>query len=56
VLFDATGRKYKEVMIKNETAGRHKVELAVSEFPAGFYILQMTAGDGKCMAALQVVN
>ena len=50
------GRKYRELLLKNETAGRHKIELDASEIPAGFYMLQMVAGDVKRIASLQVVH
>jgi hypothetical protein len=55
-LFDATGKKYFELNLPGETAGRHKVEFDASEIPAGFYILRMTSTEGSAHYPLQVLH
>lgn len=55
-LYDASGKKYFELKLTDETAGRHKVEFDASEIPAGFYILRMTSADGSAHYPLQVLH
>ena len=55
-LMDVTGKKYNELTIAAETAGRHKVELNVATVPAGYYILRMISATGTATAPLQIVK
>lgn len=55
-LFDVNGKKFNELFLINETAGRHKVELDVSGVPSGFYILRMISDSGTSTSRLQVVK
>ena len=55
-LFDFTGRKCREVLLNNETAGRHQFELDASGLPSGLYMLHMTSGHDKRTGLLQVIE
>lgn len=55
-LYDVAGKKYKVLPLVNETAGRHKVELNVTDVPAGFYILHMNSPEGIKAASLQIAR
>lgn len=55
-LLDITGRKYTELLLKNETAGKHKIEWDVSQVPAGYYIVQMKSQAYRQRVPLLVVH
>jgi hypothetical protein len=55
-LFDLTGRKCGAKQLKKETAGRHKVEWDLSEFPSGSYMIRMITASGVHVAPLVVAH
>lgn len=55
-LYDATGRKHKELFFINESAGRHKFEMDVSVISTGFYFLQLSTEAGRTVAPFQVAH
>lgn len=55
-LIDISGRMVKEILMTDETAGRHKMDFDVLEIPAGFYMLQMVSASKVHTKTLQVVH
>jgi len=55
-MFDLTGRKHSQLQLRNEVAGRHKVEWDLSEFPSGSYMIRMITASGVHVAPLVVAH
>lgn len=55
-VYDITGRVVKEIVLNDETAGRHKMDLNVSDLPSGIYMVRMAAGSNMHTIRMQVVR
>jgi len=55
-LFDLTGRKHGELQMRNETAGRHKVDWELSQVQAGCYMLRMITPSGVQVAPFVIIH
>jgi Secretion system C-terminal sorting domain len=55
-LYDVTGKKFQQLNLQNEIAGRHKAEFDFKDVPAGLYYLEMSSSSGRRTTAVQVVK
>lgn len=55
-LLDVAGKICRTIDVTSETAGKHRIELNVTELPAGIYMLRMTTSDAVATAKVIVAK